>query len=447
MTDALFERLRTVDPATDARVSTQARALGDLPGRIVAGESPVAGAARRWPLVPRRAITIGIAIAVLAVGVAVPLALLRPLGSEQIAYGPVGDGWFRAGSFVTLRRDEVTFVRQAHVFVVAPPNDEPFALSSWSPHTANEPLLFCKTSGWFFSPAHSEKFDLHGNYELGPAPSGMGSFPIRVIDGYVDVDVSHQSAGAPRRAAGTDPRPSGPFCDEGFRHVRPGVVQTVAPQLLAIDVRSPARGATVTSPIRIAGTADVFEATVNYRILGAGEQLLAEGFTTASCGSGCRGSFSATVAFTVDREQAGLIQVYDVSAEDGSEENLVSIPVTLVSATAPGPPPTTSPPPGSTAIDVTAPTSGTTITSPATISGTADVFEAVVSYRVLDESGNVLAEGTTMASCGTGCRGDFSVRVRFTVDHRQSGSIQVFEVSAKDGSDTNLVEVPVTLAP
>jgi hypothetical protein len=52
-----------------------------------------------------------------------------------------------------------------------------------------------------------------------------------------------------------------------------------------------------------------------------------------------------------------------------------------------------------------------------------------------------------MASCGTGCRGDFSVRVRFSVDHRQSGTIQVFEVSAKDGSDTNLVEVPVTLAP
>jgi nitrite reductase/ring-hydroxylating ferredoxin subunit len=441
MIDDLFERLRAVDPATESRVSTEARALGDLPSRIVAGESPVAGTARRWPRVPRRAIAIGIAIAVIAVGVAVPLALLRPLGGEQVAYGPVGDGWFRAGALATLRRDEVTYVRQTHVFVVAPPNEEPFALSSRSPHMANEPLLFCQTSGWFFSPAHSEKFDLHGNYELGPAPSGMRSLPVRVIDGYVDVEIHRPVAGAPRGAPGTDPRPGGSFCDEGFQHVRPGVVRVATSPILPIDLQSPATGATVTSPVRIAGTANVFEATVNYRILGAGDQVLAEGFTTATCGSGCRGRFSVQVPFTVDREQPGLIQVYDQSAKDGSEENLVSIPVTLAPAAVPGPPPTT------TAITVITPAPGRTIISPLTISGTADVFEAVVSYRVLDQSGSVLTEGTTMASCGTGCRGDFSVRVRFSVDHRQSGTIQVFEVSAKDGSDTNLVEVPVTLAP
>jgi Immunoglobulin-like domain of bacterial spore germination len=446
MTDDLFERLRAVDPATEARVFTEAGAFGDLPGRIVAGESPVAGTARRWPRVPRRAIAIGIAIAVLAVGVAVPLALLRPLGDEQVVYGPVGDGWFRTGALATLRRDEVTLVRQTHVFIVAPPNDEPFALSAWSPHMKNEPLLYCETSGWFFSPAHGEKFDLHGNYELGPAPSGMGSFPVRVLDGYVDVQIHRPTPGAPRGTAGTDPRPGGSFCDEGFRHVRPGVVRVATSPIAPIDLQSPVRGATVTSPVRIAGTADVFEATVNYRILGAGEQLLAEGFTTAACGSGCRGRFSVQVPFTVEREQPGLIQVYDQSAKDGSEENLVSIPVTLAPASVPGPP-TSLPPPRTTAIIVIAPAPGGTIISPVTISGTADVFEAVVSYRVLDQNGNVLTEGTTMASCGTGCRGDFSVRVRFTVDHRQSGTIQVFEVSAKDGSDTNLVEVPVTLAP
>jgi hypothetical protein len=87
------------------------------------------------------------------------------------------------------------------------------------------------------------------------------------------------------------------------------------------------------------------------------------------------------------------------------------------------------------------------VTSPLRISGTADVFEAVVSYRILDEHGAVIAEGTTMATCGSGCRGDYSVRVPFTVDHRQTGTVQVFEVSAKDGSDVNVVEVPVILVP
>lgn len=446
MSDDLLERLRSMDPAGDDLVSTQARALGDLPGRIVAGESPVAGSAGRWPRVPRRAIAIGLAAVLLALGVAVPLALLRPLGGEQVAYGPLGDGWFRAGTLATLQRDEVTFVRQAHVFVVAPPNDEPFALSSWSPRAANEPLLFCQTSGWFFSPAYGEKFDLHGNYELGPAPGGMASFPVRVLDGYVDVETHRPAVGAPRGAAGTDPRPTGPFCDEGFRRVRPGVVQTIVPPLLPIDVRVPARGATVTSPVRIAGTADVFEATVSYRILGAQDQVLAQGFTTAFCGSGCRGPFSVRVPFTVHREQPGIIEVYEASAKDGSQTNLVSIPVTLAPQVAPSPP-TTTPSPGVAAIDVAAPAPGETTTSPLTIAGTADVFEAVVSYRVLDEHGKVVADGTTMASCGSGCRGTFSVRVRFTVDHAQPGTIEVFEVSSKDGSDVNVVEVPVTLSP
>ena len=445
MSDDLLERLGRVDPATDERVAAEARALGDLPGRITAGESPVAGKVLRFPRAPRRAIAIGIAAALLLAGVAIPLALLRPLGGEAITYGPLGDGWFRAGSLAELRRDEVTFVRPAHAFVVATPNAEPYALSSWSPHMANEPLLFCRSSGWFFSPGHGEQFDLAGNYELGPAPSGMAVVPVRVVDGSVDLDVAHVQPGSARGASGTDPRPSGSFCSEGFRRVRPGVV-TAASRTPRIEVTSPATGSTVTSPVRIAGTADVFEATVSYRILGGRKQVLAEGFTTASCGSGCRGGYAVRVPFTVTHEQPGLIQVFQVSAEDGSETDLVQVPVTLEPPTQPSPPPTT-PPSSSDAITVLGPIAGATISSPVTISGTADVFEAVVSYRILDEQGNVLVEGTTMATCGSGCRGDFSTRVRFSVDHEQSGTIQVFEVSSKDGSDVNVVEIPVTLAP
>jgi hypothetical protein len=37
--------------------------------------------------------------------------------------------------------------------------------------------------------------------------------------------------------------------------------------------------------------------------------------------------------------------------------------------------------------------------------------------------------------------------VRFSVAHEQPGTIQVFEVSSKDGSDVNVVEIPVTLVP
>jgi hypothetical protein len=98
-------------------------------------------------------------------------------------------------------------------------------------------------------------------------------------------------------------------------------------------------------------------------------------------------------------------------------------------------------------IEVTEPIRGTTVTSPVTITGTADVFEATVSIRILDETGNVIADTFTTATCGTGCRGDYSERVKFTVDREQPGTIEVFEVSAKDGSMINVVRIPVTLVP
>jgi hypothetical protein len=99
--------------------------------------------------------------------------------------------------------------------------------------------------------------------------------------------------------------------------------------LEAIEVTTPASGDTVTSPVTIAGTADVFEATVSIQILDDGNNVIADTFATATCGSGCRGDFTAAVPFTVERTQEGVIRVFEVSAEDGRAMNVVRIPVTL----------------------------------------------------------------------------------------------------------------------
>lgn len=101
----------------------------------------------------------------------------------------------------------------------------------------------------------------------------------------------------------------------------------------AIVVRTPSSGDEVTSPVTISGTADVFEATVNIEILDANGQTLAAGFATATCGTGCRGRYSTSIAFFTQERQAGTINVFEVSAKDGSAINVVSLPVTLV----PGP--------------------------------------------------------------------------------------------------------------
>jgi hypothetical protein len=97
------------------------------------------------------------------------------------------------------------------------------------------------------------------------------------------------------------------------------------------------------------------------------------------------------------------------------------------------------------AILVESPLIGARVSSPVTVSGTANVFEATVSLRILDEDGNEIARTFTTATCGTGCRGDYSVAVSYSVDHEQPGIIEVFESSAQDGSMINVVDIPVTL--
>jgi hypothetical protein len=99
------------------------------------------------------------------------------------------------------------------------------------------------------------------------------------------------------------------------------------------------------------------------------------------------------------------------------------------------------------AITVRSPVIGARVTSPVTVSGTADVFEATVSVRILDAAGHEIARTFTTASCGTGCRGDYSVTISYSVPRTQAGTIEVFESSAKDGQPVNVQLIPVTLAP
>ncbi|MFA5891573.1 MAG: Gmad2 immunoglobulin-like domain-containing protein [Actinomycetota bacterium] len=97
------------------------------------------------------------------------------------------------------------------------------------------------------------------------------------------------------------------------------------------------------------------------------------------------------------------------------------------------------------AIVVEHPIPGDRVSSPVTVSGTANVFEATVSLRILDAGGKEIATTFTNATCGTGCRGTYSVNVTFEVAAEQQGTIEVFVSSAKDGKPTDVVRVPVIL--
>jgi germination protein M len=99
-------------------------------------------------------------------------------------------------------------------------------------------------------------------------------------------------------------------------------------------------------------------------------------------------------------------------------------------------------------IVVAKPLEGTRASSGVVVSGSANVFEANVTVKVLDESGNVVGHAFTTATCGTGCRGTYSVPVSFKVGREQPGTIVVSDDDAAGtGTPPHQVRVPVVLVP
>jgi germination protein M len=99
------------------------------------------------------------------------------------------------------------------------------------------------------------------------------------------------------------------------------------------------------------------------------------------------------------------------------------------------------------AIFVDRPAWGGMLGNPARVTGMANVFEATFRVAILDASGTVLVDQRAMASCGTGCWGTFDVTLAYHVATAQSGTLRVYDLSAKDGSRENVTEYPVTLMP
>ena len=100
--------------------------------------------------------------------------------------------------------------------------------------------------------------------------------------------------------------------------------------LPAIEVAKPSPDAHVTSPVTVSGTANVFEANVSIEVLDANGNAVGKTFTTASCGTGCRGTYSTAVSFKVEREQQGTIVVHDDDAAGtGKPPHVVRVPVVL----------------------------------------------------------------------------------------------------------------------
>lgn len=74
--------------------------------------------------------------------------------------------------------------------------------------------------------------------------------------------------------------------------------------------------------IRVVGKANVYEATLSYRVSGTD----IEGFVNATCGTGCWGDFEISLS-TGGLATGSVLEIFSASAEDGSPMFLIRIPL------------------------------------------------------------------------------------------------------------------------
>lgn len=98
----------------------------------------------------------------------------------------------------------------------------------------------------------------------------------------------------------------------------------------AVLIESPAYGSTAgDNPLVVQGSANVFEATVTLELLDQDGAVLWRGFTTATCGTGCRGDFTVDIPYEVGEDQLGMLVAWETSMEDGRRTNVRQHPVWL----------------------------------------------------------------------------------------------------------------------
>ena len=89
-------------------------------------------------------------------------------------------------------------------------------------------------------------------------------------------------------------------------------------ELPAIFVDRPAWRGAIPSGGRVTGLANVFEARLGIRLVDGSGRIVFDAPVTASCGTGCWGTFDVGVDYRVAKAQWGTLRAYTRSAKDGS---------------------------------------------------------------------------------------------------------------------------------
>lgn len=101
----------------------------------------------------------------------------------------------------------------------------------------------------------------------------------------------------------------------------------------SIAIQEPGLGSRLVGSVRLQGVADpTHEQQLGIRLLAPAGEILAEGSAVIDAPLGERGPFQGELAFSVDEEQPGMVQVFARSARDGKFTDMTSSPVVLAPA-------------------------------------------------------------------------------------------------------------------
>lgn len=122
----------------------------------------------------------------------------------------------------------------------------------------------------------------------------------------------------PAETVTLEPEPDGGSCED---------LRETGAALAFLIVEQPAPGTPVANPFTVRGCANAFEAAFQWELVSRFDGVLASSFESATCGSGCVGTFEFEVEHAVDELQVATLRVFTTSAEDGSVQDLNAIPV------------------------------------------------------------------------------------------------------------------------
>ncbi len=182
---------------------------------------------------------------------------------------------------------------------------------------------------------------------------------------------------------------------------RPVTRDDYASLMPAILVETPAVWDTIASPVRLSGSANTFEANIQYRLSDANGEIITEGFFSATAGSGIRGVFDELIEFDAPRAGRATLLLFEQSALSGDPINIIAIPVEIGEGretSAPPPPSVTPASPSPTGTETPTATVTATATATETPTATATATETTTATPTETATATATATATVTAT-------------------------------------------------